>query len=64
MSGHTTAPGGGYTVEPSPDISEWEGHWWVSRVGEPTMPPRKRVERFISPRRPARMNHSDTPLAR
>ena len=41
---------GGFTVEFSPDFSEGEGAGG-SAASEPTMDPRKRAERFISPRR-------------
>lgn len=33
MSGRTAAPGGGFTADLSPDISEGEEDWRVSRIG-------------------------------
>jgi len=51
VSAHTTAPGGGFAVEFSPDFSEGEGRGQVSRIGA-DQAPRKVAERFISPKRP------------
>lgn len=50
---------GGFTVEFSPDFSEGEGRWWVSRVGADQAPTEKSGTFHLS-RKTASMNHSDT----
>lgn len=50
---------GGFTVEFSPDFSEGEGCWWVSRVGADQAPTEKGGTFHLS-RKTASMNHSDT----
>jgi hypothetical protein len=50
---------GGFTVELSPDFSEGEGRWWVSRIGVDQAPKEKGGTFHLS-KRTALMNHSDT----
>jgi len=53
---------GGYTVEFSPDFSEGEGRWWVSRIGADQTAAQK-VGTFHLSKKTALMDHSDTPPA-
>jgi hypothetical protein len=53
---------GGFTVELSPDFSEGEGRWWVSRIGADQTAAQKSGTFHLS-KKTARMNHSDTPPA-
>ena len=53
---------GGFTVEFSPDFSEGEGRWWVSRIGADDAATQKGGTFHLS-RKIALMNHSDTPPA-
>jgi len=53
---------GGFTVEFSPDFSEGEGRWWVSRIGTNHTPTQKEGTFHFS-QKTARMNSSDTPPA-
>ncbi len=50
---------GGFTVEISPDFSEGEGHWWISRIGTDHAPTQKGGTFHLS-KKTALMNHSDT----
>jgi hypothetical protein len=50
---------GGFTVEFSPDFSEREGRWWISRIGADHAPAQKDGTFHLS-KRTALMNHSDT----
>jgi len=50
---------GGFTVEFSPDFSEGEGRWWVSRIGADQTATQKGGTFHLS-RKIALMNHSDT----
>ena len=54
---------GGFTVDLTPDFSEGEGRWWVSRVGDDHTASQKKVERFISPRRLLVRDFSNTSAA-
>ena len=51
---------GGFTVEFSPDFSEGEGRWWVSRIGANQTPAQKGGTFHLS-RKIALMDHTDTP---
>jgi len=62
VGGHTTAPGGGFAVEFSPDFSEREGRWWVSRI-EANQTPTQKEGTFHLSRKIALMDQSDTPPA-
>lgn len=53
---------GGFTVELSPDFSEGEGRWWVSRIGADQTAAHKGGTFHLS-RKIALMNQSDTPPA-
>ena len=53
---------GGFTVEFSPDFSEGEGRWWVSRLGTNHSPTQKEGTFYLS-KKIALMDHSDTPSA-
>ena len=53
---------GGFTVEFSPDFSEGEGRWWVSRIGTNQTLTHKEGTFHLS-RKIARMDHSATPPA-
>jgi hypothetical protein len=53
---------GGFTVEFSPDFSEGEGRWWVSRIGTDQSLTQKEGTFHLS-RKIALMDHSDTPPA-
>ena len=53
---------GGFTVEFSPDFSEGEGRWWVSRIGTNQTPTQKEGTFHLS-KKIALMDHSDTPSA-
>jgi hypothetical protein len=53
---------GGFTVEFSPDFSEGEGRWWVSRIGADHGATQKSGTFHLS-RKTTSMNHSDTPPA-
>ncbi len=53
---------GGFTVEFSPDFSEGEGRWWVSRIGTNHSPTQKKGTFHLS-KKIALMDHSDTPSA-
>jgi hypothetical protein len=59
MSGHTTAPDGGFAVEFSPDFSEGEGRWWVSRIGADQTRTQKGGT-FYSSKKTALTHHSET----
>jgi len=50
---------GGFAVEFSPDFSEGEGRWWVSRIGVDHAPTQKGGT-FHLTKKTALMNHSDT----
>jgi len=50
---------GGFAVEFSPDFSEGEGRWWVSRIGADQIPTQKGGTFHLS-KKTALMNHSDT----
>jgi hypothetical protein len=50
---------GGFAVEFSPDFSEGEGRWWVSRMGVDQLPTQKGGTFHLS-KKTARMNHSGT----
>jgi len=50
---------GGFTVEFSPDFSEGEGRWWISRIGADHAPTQKGGTFHLS-KKTALMNHSDT----
>jgi len=63
MSGHTTAPDGGFAVEFSPDFSEGEGRWWVSRIGADQARTQKGGTFHLS-KKTALMDQSNTPQAR
>ncbi len=54
---------GGFAVEFSPDFSEGEGRWWVSRIGADQIPTQKGGTFHLS-KKTGRMNHSDTSLLR
>jgi hypothetical protein len=54
---------GGFTVEFSPDFSEGEGRWWVSRLGANQTATQKEGTFHLS-KKTALMDHSDTPPAR
>jgi hypothetical protein len=51
---------GGFMVEFSPDCSEGEGRWWISRIGTDHAPTQKGGT-FHFGKKTALMNHSDTP---
>ena len=53
---------GGFTVEFSPDFSDGEGRWWISRIGADQVPTQKGGTFHLS-KKTARMNRSDTPPA-
>ena len=53
---------GGFTVEFSPDFSEGEGRWWVSRIGANQTTAQKEGTFHLS-RKIALMDHSDPPPA-
>jgi hypothetical protein len=53
---------GGFTVELSPDFSEGEGRWWVSRMGADHAPMHKGGTFHLS-KKTALLKHSDTPPA-
>jgi len=53
---------GGFTVELSPDFSEGEGRWWVSRIGADHAATQKGGTFHLS-KKTALLNHSDTPPA-
>jgi hypothetical protein len=53
---------GGFTVEFSPDFSQGEGRWWVSRIGANQTPTQKEGTFHLS-RKIALMDQSDTPPA-
>ena len=53
---------GGFTVEFSPDFSEGEGRWWVSRIGANQTPTQKEGTFHLS-KKTALMDQSDTPSA-
>ena len=50
---------GGFTVEFSPDFSEGEGRWWVSRIGANQTAKQKEGTFHLS-KKTALMNHSGT----
>jgi hypothetical protein len=50
---------GGFTVEFSPDFSEGEGRWWISRIGADHAPTQKGGTFHLS-RKTTFLNHSDT----
>jgi hypothetical protein len=54
---------GGLTVEFSPEISEGEGRWWVSRIGYGHAATQNGGTFHLS-KKTALMNHSDTPRHR
>ena len=54
---------GGFTVEFSPDFSEGEGRWWVSRIGANQTPTQKEGTFHLS-KKTALINHSGTLPAR
>ena len=49
---------GGCTVECSPDFSEGEGRWWISRIGADIRP--RKGGTFHLSKKTALMKHSDT----
>jgi hypothetical protein len=51
---------GGFTVEFSPNFSEGEGRWWVSRIGTNQSPTQKAGTFHLS-KKNALLNRSDTP---
>lgn len=53
---------GGFTVELSPDFSEGEGRWWVSRIGA-NQTATKKAGTFHLTRKTAVLNRSITPPA-
>ena len=53
---------GGFTVELSPDFSEGEGRWWVSRIGADHAPMQKGGTFHLS-KKTALMDQSDIPPA-
>ena len=53
---------GGFTVEFSPDFSEGEGRWWVSRIGADQLATQKAGTFHLS-KKTALLNHSITPPA-
>jgi len=53
---------GGFTVEFSPDFSEGEGRWWVSRIGANQTSAQKEGTFRLS-KKIALMDHRDTPPA-
>ena len=53
---------GGFTVEFSPDFSEGEGRWWVSRIGANQTPTQKEGTFHLS-KKTALVDQSDTPPA-
>jgi hypothetical protein len=53
---------GGFTVEFSPDFSEGEGRWWVSRIGADDAATQKGGTFHLS-KKTALINHGNTPPA-
>jgi hypothetical protein len=51
---------GGFTVEFSPDFSEGEGRWWVSRIGTKQLL-RQKAGTFHLSKKNALLNRSGTP---